>query len=151
MPQSLANVLVHVIFSTKERRSFLQNVSIRQETSSYLAGILRNLECRPVVVGCVSDHVHILCSLSRNISLADLVEEVKKSSSKWVKTRGADFHDFQWQNGYGVFSVSPSNVNEVRAYIERQEDHHKATSFQEEFRRFLERHTVEYDERFVWD
>ena len=100
---------------------------------------------------CLADHVHILCGMSRTHSLAKIVEEVKKGSSKWLKTKGPELAGFYWQAGYGAFSVSPSNIEEVRTYILQQEQHHRKMTFQEEYRQFLERHGVEFDERYVWD
>lgn len=150
MPQSLAKVLVHVIFSTKERVSCIAR-NIRPEMNAYLAGILRNLACIPVEVNCLGDHVHILCNLGRTVSVAGLVEEVKKGSSKWIKPKATALRNFHWQSGYGAFSVSPSMAARVRQYILNQEEHHRTITFQEEFRAFLHRHGIEYDERYVWD
>lgn len=110
MPQSLANVLVHIIFSTKNRMPFLKAKELCLAANGYLAGILRNLECPPLIVNSVEDHVHILCNLSRKIAIAKLLEELKKSSSTWLKTQNANLRDFHWQAGYGAFSVSQSNA-----------------------------------------
>lgn len=104
-----------------------------------------------ITVGAVADHVHILYSQSKNVALADLVEEVKKSSSKWIKTEGAEFSGFHWQAGYGAFSVSASRIPAVQRYIQNQAAHHHKATFQEEFRRFLKEYEIEYDERHVWD
>jgi putative transposase len=148
MPQSLANILVHVIFSTKERQPLIDD-TVRPQLHGYMAGIFKEIESPALIINSVADHVHILCALSKNLAACKLVEEVKKSSSKWMKTQGVPL--FSWQNGYGVFAVSQSNAATVRHYIESQEAHHRKAGFQEEFRRFLERHHVEYDERYVWD
>jgi REP element-mobilizing transposase RayT len=150
MPQSLANILVHLIFSTKGRAPLIQP-GLSPDLNAYLGGILASLECPPVLIGSVVDHVHILCALSRKHALAEVVEDVKKGSSKWVKTKGPGLENFYWQVGYGAFSVSQSNVEAVRAYIADQENHHKRMSFQDEFRAFLKKHGLEYDERYVWD
>lgn len=150
MPQSLAKNLIHLIFSTKHRAPLLLP-EIRPEVNSYLAGILRQWDSPAILVGSVEDHIHILFSLSKNHALSKIVEHVKKGSSKWIKTKGAAFADFFWQNGYGAFSVSQSNVPAVRRYIANQEEHHRKTTFQDEFRAFLKRHEIEYDERYVWD
>jgi putative transposase len=150
MPQSLAKVLVHLVFSTKQRERVLTN-DIREELHRYIAGILKNYESPAILINSVEDHLHILFSQSRNHSLADLAEQAKKGSSKWLKTKGPDFARFHWQNGYGAFSVSQSNVKQVTAYIQRQPEHHKRQSFQDEFLAFLKRHEIEYDERYVWD
>jgi len=150
MPQSLSQIYLHIIFSTKVRKQWL-DASIRPRPFAYTATVLNNLGCVPTEVGGYSDHLHILCSLSRTISLAELVEEIKKPTSKWMKAQGEGFQDFYWQSGYGAFSVSRSNVGDVREYIMRQDEHHKTMSFQDELRRLLTAHGVEFDERYVWD
>jgi len=124
---------------------------MRPDVNGYLAGILRNLKCIPIEIGTQADHAHILCHLARTVSVAGLVEEVKKGSSKWIKTKAPSLRNFHWQNGYGAFSVSPSNAGRVRRYILDQEEHHRKVTFQEEFRAFLKRHGIPYDERYVWD
>ena len=150
MPQSLANVLLHVVFSTKGREPVFAN-AWRPELEAYLAGILRRLDCPAVQVGGMPEHVHFLCRLSRTLTIAKMVEEVKKGSSKWVKTKAAALRNFHWQNGYGVFSVSPSRSPEVVQYIADQEEHHRRVTFEEEYRALLEKHGLEFDERYVWD
>ena len=151
MPQSLARIVLHVIFSTKNRVPFLKNVDLRSRFHAYLAGTLRQLDCEPILVNGVEDHIHILCNLSRTISVAKLIEEVKKNSSKWIKEQEPTYHDFFWQSGYGAFSVSQSNVERVREYVATQEDHHRKVSFQDEFRALCRKHGIEFDERYVWD
>jgi len=150
MPQSLAKILVHIIFSTKGRMPVIAR-EVRPELNAYIAGILKHLGCPSILVNSVADHVHILCYLSKTIALAKVIEEVKKASSKWIKPKAAALRNFHWQNGYGAFSVSQSNVEEVRRYIANQEEHHRLVTFEEEFRAFLHRYGVEYDERHVWD
>ena len=151
MPQSLSNVLVHLVFSTKHRRPFLIDKEVRNEMHAYLGGTCNNLDCPVLIVGGVADHVHILCALSRNLSIAKIVGEIKRSSSKWVKTKGGMLMGFAWQNGYGAFSVGKSEVEHVRAYIGDQENHHSKKTFQDEYRLFLLEYGVEHDERYVWD
>jgi putative transposase len=151
MPQSLANVLLHVVFSTKERRAMLQVPHLRDEMHRYLAGISANLDCPAVIVGGSIDHVHLLANQSRKIALADWVKELKRASSLWAKKRDPRWDLFQWQAGYGGFSVSESRKTRVEEYIRSQEEHHRRQSFQDEFRRLLVRHRIEYDERYVWD
>ncbi len=151
MPQSLAKVLVHIIFSTKNRNPFLTDRDIRGEMHAYLGGTCNNLDCPVLIVGGVADHVHILCSLTRNLSLAKVVGEVKRESSKWIKTKGRILTKFAWQSGYGAFSVSQSQVERVRQYIAGQEQHHRKKTFQDEYRAFLKSYGVDYDERYVWD
>jgi REP element-mobilizing transposase RayT len=150
VPQSLARILIHLIFGIKDRAAVLAP-SVRPELRAYFVGILSNLECPCLEVGCVADHAHVLFVLHRTLSAAAVVEEVKKGSSKWLKTRGPAMRSFHWQNGYGAFSVSPSNEAGVRAYILAQEEHHRKVTFQDEFRDFLRRHGVAFDERYVWD
>lgn len=148
MPQSLAKVLVHLVFSTKNRER-LVSPGVRPHLHAYLVGILANLKCPSVQIGGVGDHVHILFALARTVALSQVVEELKRSSSKWMKTQGAP--QFSWQAGYGAFSVSESQAPTVARYIQNQEEHHRGVSYQEEVRRFLEEYRVPYDERYVWD
>jgi REP element-mobilizing transposase RayT len=150
MAQSLAQILVHTVFSTKDRRPFLRDPALRQELHAYLGGILRHLECPPLIVGGVEDHVHMLSSLSRTLSGAEMVKEVKRASSLWIKEKASALQDFAWQGGYGMFSIGFSQVEQVRRYIARQADHHRKFTFQDELRRLLERYQVSYDERYVW-
>jgi REP element-mobilizing transposase RayT len=117
----------------------------------YLGGILAQLDCQPIIVGGVEDHVHLLCALSRTCEAAAMIKEVKRGSSLWLKTRGPEWQDFAWQNGYGIFSVGFSQIDDVRKYIAGQEEHHRKTSFQDEFRQLLRRYQIAFDERYVWD
>ena len=151
MPQSLAKILLHVVFSTKERRPLLRDRAIREEMHRYIGGILNGQDCPAIIVGGVEDHVHLLCVLSRTCTPADLVKEVKRSSSLWIKSRAPEFADFAWQSGYGVFSIGYSQLEEVRRYIAGQEEHHRKLTFQDEFRRLLKRYEVAFDEAYVWD
>ena len=151
MPQSLAQVIIHIVFSTKNRDPFLSDDDIRKEMHSYLGGTCNNLDCPVIVIGGVSDHVHIILKFSRNISIAKLVGEIKRSSSKWIKTKGGTLTKFSWQNGYGVFSVGRSEIERVKSYILNQEEHHRKRSFQDEYREFLREYEIEYDEKYVWD
>ncbi|MDI6794871.1 MAG: transposase [bacterium] len=155
MPQSLAKIITHIIFSTKNRTPFLSK-EIRPQLYSYMAGILMagildKCNSKAILIGGVEDHVHILCLLSKNLAPCKIIEEVKKGSSKWIKPHAANLAKFQWQNGYGIFSVRQSNVEVVQKYIAQQEDHHRKISFQDEFRGFLKKYGLEYDERYVWD
>jgi REP element-mobilizing transposase RayT len=151
MPQSLAKIIVHAVFSTKDRRPFLRDKSLRDELHHYLGGILINHDCQPIIVGGVEDHVHILSTLSRTVEAAEMVKEVKRGSSLWLKTKGPDLNDFAWQNGYGIFSVGFSQIPSARDYIAGQEEHHRKVSFQDEYRELLRRYEIEFDERYVWD
>jgi REP element-mobilizing transposase RayT len=151
MPQSLANVLIHIVFSTKHRQPFLREPEVRDCMTDYLVGTLRNIQCPSLIVGIVEDHAHILCNLHRTVAIAKLVEELKTSSSARIKEEGPTLREFHWENGYGAFSVSQSNAEQVKTYIANQEEHHRTRTFQEEFRLMLERHGLEWDERYVWD
>ena len=151
MPQSLANILVHTVFSTKDRRPYLRDKILRDELHRYLGGILTNLDCQPVIIGGAEDHVHLLCSLSRTCEVAAMVKEVKRGSSLWLKTKKPELAGFAWQNGYGIFSMGFSQIPAVREYIAGQEEHHRNISFQAEFRQLLARYEIEFDERYVWD
>jgi putative transposase len=151
MPQSLANVLVHIVFSTKERRALLQNPDLRMEMHRYIAGISANLDCPAVIVGGATDHIHVLASQSRTIALAEWVKELKRASSLWAKKKSPQWDLFQWQAGYGAFSVSRSQENRVLEYISSQEEHHRQWSFQDELRQFLKKHGIGFDEQYVWD
>ncbi|MFZ4610521.1 MAG: IS200/IS605 family transposase [Gemmataceae bacterium] len=150
MPQSLARLYIHLIFSTKHREHLITD-AVRNSLHAYMATVLQNLGCDPVLINSVEDHVHILFELSRTVSVSQAVEEVKKSSSKWIKTQGNEFINFAWQAGYGAFTVSESNTSSVRQYIANQQEHHRKKTFQEEYRLFLERHGLVFDERYVWD
>ncbi|MEX8547353.1 MAG: IS200/IS605 family transposase [Mucilaginibacter sp.] len=150
MGQSLVKNYVHLVFSTKHREPFIFP-PVEAELHGYLGGICKNLECQPLIVGGYTDHVHILCMLSKKIALMKLLEEVKAHSSKWIKTKGMAYANFYWQDGYGAFSVSPRQVDSVIAYIARQKEHHGEKTFQEEYRAFLNQYNVSYDERYVWD
>ena len=150
MPQSLARILVHLIFSTKNRTQIIDK-PIRAELNKYMAGILNDCDSAPIIVESVADHAHLLFCLSKNYALSKVVEEVKKGSSRWIKTKAKRYSGFHWQNGYGAFSVSQSNVYRVKSYIANQEEHHRRRTFQDELRAFLRRHAVEFDERYVWD
>ena len=132
MPQSLSNVLVHLVFSTKHRQPLLGVPELRSVMTGYMVGILRNIHCPSLIVGAMEDHVHILCNLHRTVTIAQLVEELKTSSSARIKEEGPALRNFHWQNGYGAFSVSQSNVEHVKTYIASQEEHHRKRSFQEE-------------------
>ncbi len=151
MPQSLAQVYLHLVFSTKYRVPFLRDKTLRDEVHRYLGGACGNLDSPSLIVGGVEDHVHLLCRLSRTRTLADLVRELKRESSRWIKEKDTALAEFYWQGGYGAFSISPGHVEALRGYIAGQEEHHKKESFQDEFQRLLQKYGVAYDERYVWD
>lgn len=150
MPQSLARLHIHLVFSTKNREPIISD-AVRDALHAYMATVLQNLGCAPVLINSVEDHTHMLFDLARTVSISQVVEDVKKSSSKWIKTQEEHFSTFAWQSGYGAFAVSESNVETVRQYIANQREHHRTKTFQEEYRAFLKRHNVVFDERYVWD
>ena len=150
MPQSHAAVYLHVVFSTKNREPRL-TPNFTPRVYEYLGGVAHGNGCRLLTAGGIADHVHLLVSLGRPITIADLVKQVKAASSRWVHDTFAERREFAWQAGYGAFSVSPADAVAVVEYILNQEEHHRTTTFQDEFRDFLRRHEVAFDERYVWD
>jgi REP element-mobilizing transposase RayT len=150
MPQSVSSILIHLIFSTKNREPFI-TPAIEPELHPYIAKILRELKSPCLALNGTSDHIHILFALSRIITIAALVEEVKTNSSKWIKTKGREFKNFHWQRGYGAFSVGQSDIEVVKSYIRNQKEHHKRVTFQDEYREFLKSYGIDFDERYVWD
>ena len=150
MPQSLAKIYLHLVFSTKNREASIID-SVRESLPGYMATVLTNLGCHANLINSVEDHVHILFELARTVTVSQVVEDVKKSSSKWMKTQPGVSGGFAWQSGYGVFSVSQSNVQTVRAYIANQKEHHRKQTFQEELRALFAKHQIAIDERYVWD
>jgi REP element-mobilizing transposase RayT len=150
MPQSLSKLIVHIIFSTKNREPWLDS-NIRARIHAYLATICRDLGAEVAHVGGVADHVHLVTTLPRTLSQAEFVEQIKKTSSKWIKTLDAKYRGFFWQRGYAAFSVSRSQLDAVLQYINGQKEHHRTRTFQEEYRELLRKHGVDFDERYVWD
>lgn len=150
MSQSLVKNLVHLVYSTKHREPWIPKEH-REALWAYQAGIFKAMESPALIIGGVEDHVHALFALSKNQALAKVVEEVKKGSSKWMKSDGPRLKQFSWQAGYAAFSVSQSNVEAVAKYIGDQERHHRKMTFRDELRALFTRHAVEFDERYVWD
>lgn len=150
MPQSLHLVSVHIVFSTKDRRPWISK-EIRSRLWAYQSRILQKLECHSITIGGVEDHVHVLCNLTKKHAPMDVLQTLKKDSSKFVKTLDPSLAQFYWQDGYGLFGVSPSHVESVRQYILGQESHHQKETFQEELLRILKKYGAKYDERYLWD
>ena len=150
MPQSLSKILLHIVFSTKYREPLIQP-EIEDELYAYMASICNEYHCHAHKINGIADHVHIACNLSRTIAVCDLLEEVKKSSSKWIKTKGRVYENFAWQNGYGAFSLGMSQLSVISRYIENQKKHHQRKAFQEEYLGFLKKYKIEYNEKYVWD
>jgi len=161
MPQSFAASYQHLVFSTKQRAPFLRDKMLRTELHAYIGSVSKQLECPPLIVGGVEDHVHILARLGRTITLSDWAKEIKRISTIWLKEHSPapattmlaphSLQNFSWQAGYGVFSVGQSNTEAVHEYINRQEEHHRAVTFQDEYRLLLQKHHIEWDEKYVWD
>jgi REP element-mobilizing transposase RayT len=150
MGQSLVKNYIHLVFSTKNSEPFI-HPPFEEELYNYIAGICKNLDCQLIKIGGDTDHIHILCMLSKKIALMGLLEEVKSHSSKWIKMKSESLSNFYWQKGYGAFSVSSTELDTVIAYIANQKDHHRRKTFQEEYRALLTKYGMEYDERYVWD
>ena len=150
MAHTFTNLLVHAIFSTKDRRPFI-NADLNPRLFAYMGGVLREIGVAPLIVNGTEDHLHALVGLPATRSVADVIRIVKANSSKWVHEEFPNHRDLAWQSGYAAFSVSQSNVDAVRAYIADQEEHHHTVSFQEEYLAFLKRHGITYDERYVWE
>jgi putative transposase len=151
MPQSLANLLVHIVFSTKDRRALLQNADLRDQMHRYLAGISSKLDSPAIIVGGATDHVHLLANQSRTIALAEWIKELKRAASLWAKTKNPQWNLFQWQSGYGAFSVSQSQRTRVADYIRSQDERHNRLTFQDELRQIPRKHDIVFDEQHIWD
>ena len=150
MSQSIAQVLIHIIFSTKNREPFIRP-EIESELYAYIVSISSTFGCYVHEIGGMQDHIHMACNLSRTISISKFLEEIKKPSSKWIKTKGIAYQNFKWQNGYGAFSVGMSQLLGVKRYITEQAKHHRYKTFKEEYIEFLKKYKVDYDERYLWD
>ena len=151
MSQSLVQIYVHLVFATFERTPYLKDQELRERLHAYLAGICEGQDSPALKVGGVEDHVHIFFRLGKQSEIADLVRELKRESSKWIKVHSDKLQNFHWQGGYGAFSISPSHVEGLTRYIENQVEHHKKESFQDEFRRLCKKYGVELDERYAWE
>ena len=151
MPQTLSCVYTHIVFSTKNRVAFLQDGELRKKLHAYLAGIATQQNCPAVCVGGAADHVHLLVRLGRETTQSDLLRELKRSSSIWIKTQSPHLADFAWQNGSGLFSIGHYHVKILCDYIANQESHHQQNSFQDEVRKIFKKYKMEWDERYVWE
>ncbi len=150
MSQSLAQIYIHIVFSTKYRKPLI-HPDIEEELYAYIGGTIKSLKGNSIKINGVSNHIHILATLPKTITLSKYLEEIKRSSSKWIKTKGSNYKSFSWQRGYGAFSVSSYKVDVVRNYIAKQKEHHKSQDFKKEFIKFLDEYKIEYDERYLWD
>jgi putative transposase len=150
MAQSLVKLYVHLIFSTKHRACIIKP-EISDELYNYIGGILNNLGCKPIKIGGNENHIHILCNLAKNISIIQLLQGIKQSSSKWIKIRNREHRNFYWQDGYGAYTVSPDRVENLILYIENQRKHHQKKTFEQEFLEILIENGIEYDPLYIWD
>jgi putative transposase len=150
MAQSLADIILHIVFSTKERLPLIKP-SVEEELYSYISGVCKKLNSPVIKINGVEDHIHILLQLGRTIAVSDLISEIKSSSSRWIKTKDPFFNNFSWQGGFGVFSVSRHNLEGAKRYLEEQKEHHKKVSFKEELLALLKRAEIRYDEKHLWD
>ena len=148
MSQSFVQIYVHIVFHTKDNEKLIWK-DIENELFSYIGGILNNYKSIPLQIGGTSDHIHILCTLHKTMTMADLAEEIKKSSCKWIKTKGEQFINFYWQDGYGGFSVSKSSIDAVKAYILNQKRHHEKVSFMDEYKTLLKVHEIPFEDRYL--
>lgn len=149
MPQSLVKVLIHVVFSTKNRANLIMP-AVESELFAYIHGIVENNKSKLIIANGTMNHIHLLISFGRTLGISELIGDIKRGSSVWIKTQG-DFRNFYWQEGYGAFSIGQSQVQDVVEYIQDQKEHHAGSDFKAEFRRLLTKYQVEYDERYVWD
>ena len=149
MAQSLSKIYVHIVFHTKYSQPLIRP-EIEPELFAYMGRVIKTNDSIPIKINGVENHVHILAILSKNVALSKFLEEIKRNSSRWIKTKGEEYKDFKWQGGYGAFSVNERRVEHVKRYIENQKEHHKRVSFKEEYIKLLDEHGVEYDERYLW-
>ena len=148
MSQSFTKFYVHIVFHTKNNVKFIQG-EIEDELHSYIGGILKNLKSIPLRIGGTEDHLHVLCTLPKTMAPCNLVEEIKKSSSKWIKSKGLSYNEFYWQDGYGGFTLGHSQVKRVIDYISNQKQHHEKVSAIEEYKSLLEENGIEYNEDYL--
>ncbi|MHC1703182.1 MAG: transposase [Tenuifilaceae bacterium] len=148
MAQSLSKLYLHLVFHIKNQYAPIQDQD-KKELFAYMGAIINDNDSFPILINGTRDHVHILCVMSKNISLAKLTEEIKRHSSRWIKTRGKNYEKFAWQGGYAGFSVSQSLHDKTKKYIENQEEHHKNKSFKEELIVFLREYGIEYNEQYL--
>ncbi len=151
MPQSLSNMIVHLVFSTKDRHPWFTDPVKMSAMHAYLGGVSATLDCPTITIGGVADHVHLLARMSRTVSMSEWVKELKRASTVWMHAEWREFASFHWQAGYAGFSVSQSHTDAVAEYVRTQAEHHRTKTFQEEFRAMLRKHGIEWDERYVWD
>ena len=149
MSQSLSKLFVHIVFHIKTGSVGIDK-TISKELYAYMGAVIKDNESIPIVINGIENHIHILCVMSKNIALAKLIEEIKRHSSRWIKTQGEQYCQFAWQGGYGAFSVSSSIHDKTKRYIENQEAHHKKMTFKDEYLLFLKEYGINYNEQYLW-
>jgi putative transposase len=150
MPQSLVKILVHVVFSTKDRANLIKP-EIEEALYGYIHGIVENNHSKLIIANGMPDHIHLLISLGKTMDISGLIGDIKRGSSRWIKTHEAGSSNFYWQRGYGAFSIGQSQVDDVKRYVAGQKEHHHKQDFKDEFRMLLHKYEVDYDERYIWD
>ena len=150
MSQSLSQIYLHFVFSTKERMRYIQSETLRRDLHAYLAQACNNMRSPAIIVGGADDHVHIVCSFSRQLTISDFMRDLKRESSKWIKTQRSDLTTFAWQDGFSVFSISPSHLEVLKVYVANQMEHHKKETYQDEMRRIFKKYDMDFDEKYVW-
>ena len=150
MAQSLANIHIHLVYSTRDRQRIISD-TVREPLHVYSATVLKAHRCHPVLINSLEDDIHLLFDLGRMVAVSKAIAEVKAASSQWIKTQAADYSQFCWQGGYGAFAVDASNIEAVHSYIAGQSEHHRVETFQDEYRRLLKANGITFDERYVWD
>jgi len=150
MAQSLSKVYLHIVFSTKKRFPFIKP-EIEDELYAYMGGTIKKLGGIPFIINGMGDHIHIFSTLPRTVALSKFLEEIKKNSSRWIKTKGREYQNFAWQGGYAAFSVSSSLKDTIVKYIQNQKEHHRSLTFKEEVIKFLKKYDLDYDEKYLWE
>lgn len=150
MPQSLFKILVHVVFSTKNRVDLIAP-EIESDLFGYIHGIIENNDSKLIIANGTANHVHLLLSLGKKTDIPVLVGDIKRSSSSWIKKQNLSYNNFYWQKGYGAFSIGQSQVGTITNYIKNQKVHHQKHDYESEFRAWLAKYEIDFDERYVWD
>lgn len=150
MASTLTKILLHITYSTKNRAPMIP-AEVEPDLYAYIGGICRRLDSPLLAMNGTRDHVHMLVSLAKTVALSDLILNIKRDSSKWIKDRDAALGDFDWQDGYFAFSIGASGVDALRAYISKQKERHEAVDFKDEIRAFFQKYGVEWDERYIWE
>ena len=149
MSQSLSKLYIHAIFHVKYNECLIKSED-EKELYAYMGGTVKISKSIPIIINGTENHIHVFCIMSKNVSLAGFLEDIKTNSSRWIKTLGPHYREFAWQGGYAGYSVSQSKVDVVKKYIQNQKEHHKTQTFEDEYRQFLKENDVEYNEDYLW-